>query len=240
MFITGFVPALIYGQLIRTEYYNSEWEKTYEKIYDYKREIFRIDSLYLIKDYDIEGKIRMIGEYLSIDTLIEHGHFQFFNKKAFLDSEGYYENGTMIGIWKYYDKKGKVKIELNYDLNDIQCDSPIEEKEKQSKENQYYIIDNIIPLSSREDFSVFELFVSINMISPPMASIHLKPGLINVNFTVDSDGYVCNVKADGDVNKELLYEAKRVVLTSPRWQPASQDGKPVAQQFSLPITINPK
>jgi hypothetical protein len=55
--------------------------KARETSYGFKREIYKFDSGFQIKDFNRKGKIQMIAEYSSIDTLVENGHFQFLIKK---------------------------------------------------------------------------------------------------------------------------------------------------------------
>lgn len=57
-----------------------------------------------------------------------------------------------------------------------------------------------------------------------------------VNFVINKKGQIANVTAIGD-NDLMNGEAMRVVKTIPAMQPAISNGKPVAVNYSLPITI---
>jgi antitoxin component YwqK of YwqJK toxin-antitoxin module len=49
--------------------------------------------------------------------------------------EGDYRNGTMIGIWKHYDKKGFILRDLDYSFKDIECNAiPRDSIENQFKQ----------------------------------------------------------------------------------------------------------
>jgi hypothetical protein len=230
LILVGILPLSIYGQLLRTEYYNKLWMKSSETRYYFKREIYKKGSLFQIIDYYRDNVTQMVGSYSSIDPLIENGHFQFYSIDGTIESEGVYNNGLMIGKWKYYDEIGKPKFELDYNLVDTLCDfSP----------NYMYIQDSIfldsMPLFKGQDFKAFEMFIEKNIVYPSMASRHYKTGEITALFTINSDGYVCKVSTTGSDNKDLLLETKRVILASPKWKPAIKDGKPIAVQCKCPV-----
>lgn len=231
----GIIPNITLAQLIQTKYYNLEWMKALESSYDYKREIYQTEAGYQIKDFNDKGKIQMIGHYASIDTLVENGHFQFFNRKGIMTAEGEYTIGVMSGIWKHFDKKGKFNFEIDFDYNDIKCEISSDDKEVQSSQNQEFIIVEEMPSFQEQGFQRFRTYITMNVVYPPMAFREYGSGTVLVTFIIDREGYVCNVVAEGDVHKDLLAEAKRVVLTSPRWKPGKQKGEPVRVQFTFPI-----
>ncbi len=60
-------------------------------------------------------------------------------------------------------------------------------------------------------------------------------GTVYVQFIIDKDGKVTDVKVVRGVDPYLDKEAVRVVKSMPRWKPASQRGKPVRVIFQVPI-----
>ena len=61
-------------------------------------------------------------------------------------------------------------------------------------------------------------------------------GVVFVQFIVERDGSVSNIKVIRGVEPETLdKEAVRVVSKLKRWKPAMQNGKTVRMQFNLPI-----
>ncbi len=62
-------------------------------------------------------------------------------------------------------------------------------------------------------------------------------GKIFIQFVVETDGSLTDVKCLRDIGYETGYEAIRVVKTSPKWTPAVNDGKPVRCTYQLPISI---
>ncbi len=65
------------------------------------------------------------------------------------------------------------------------------------------------------------------------------PGIYKVNliFIVDKDGDVRDVVAENDPGYSMKEEAIRVMLSSPRWKPAKQNGKPVVYKDKRTITF---
>ena len=60
-------------------------------------------------------------------------------------------------------------------------------------------------------------------------------GCIIVNFVIEKDGSVTEVKAINPIDPNLAKEAERVVKMMPKWIPAMYDGEPVRSRFVLPI-----
>ncbi|MNY71524.1 Gram-negative bacterial tonB protein [compost metagenome] len=64
---------------------------------------------------------------------------------------------------------------------------------------------------------------------------------IYVSFVIEEDGSMSDIKVVRDPGYGLGKEAVRVIkLIKEKWQPETQDGKPVKTSYTLPITINIK
>jgi hypothetical protein len=62
----------------------------------------------------------------------------------------------------------------------------------------------------------------------------------DIYISVDENGKTTNIKADGKTaafNNEAVRTMKKVV-SNKTWKPATDDGKPIATVFRLPITFN--
>ena len=60
-------------------------------------------------------------------------------------------------------------------------------------------------------------------------------GRVFVQFVVNTDGSITEVKAVRSPDPSLSEEAERVVKSMPRWNPATQKGQPVRSRLNLPI-----
>ena len=85
------------------------------------------------------------------------------------------------------------------------------------------------------DINDFREWVQENIVYPPLAIENNIFGRVTVQFAVSSQGDVVDVKILRGVDPSLDEETRRVILSSPRWQPARQGGRPVKQQFTIPV-----
>ena len=80
-------------------------------------------------------------------------------------------------------------------------------------------------------------FLQMNINYPPMAAANKIEGRVIVQFIIDENGQVGDVKVVRSVNEELDAEAVRVVKSMPKFTPGRQDGKDVAVWYTLPISF---
>lgn len=78
-------------------------------------------------------------------------------------------------------------------------------------------------------------FISENLKYPQEAKKNRIEGIVLVEFIVEKDGYITNVKATKSPNELLSEEAERVVKMSPKWTPGYEFGKPVRLKLAIPI-----
>lgn len=65
-------------------------------------------------------------------------------------------------------------------------------------------------------------------------------GRVGVNFTIERDGSITNVKVVKSVHPILDKEAVRVVESMPKWIPGRRNGESYRVNYHLPITISRK
>ena len=87
------------------------------------------------------------------------------------------------------------------------------------------------------DVNEFSKWVAQNMRYPEEAIKKKLSGRVMVSFVVGSDGVIRNVKVLRGVDPILDEEAVRVVSSSPKWTPATKDGKPIAINFTFPVVF---
>ena len=80
-------------------------------------------------------------------------------------------------------------------------------------------------------------YIAKNLRYPEIAAENGISGRVFVRFVVEPDGSVTNVEVVRGVDPALDAEAKRVVLSSPKWAPGKQRGKPVRVSFTFPINF---
>jgi protein TonB len=87
------------------------------------------------------------------------------------------------------------------------------------------------------DINSFSAWVKERILYPAMASEAGITGKVFVQFSVNRDGKVTDVKVVRSVHPSLDNEAIRVIENSPRWTPAKQSGTAVKQNFVIPIAF---
>lgn len=70
---------------------------------------------------------------------------------------------------------------------------------------------------------------------PEEARVNGIQGTVLLEFVIERDGSVSNIKPLVSLFPECDAEAVRVVKKMPKWRPGKQDGKPVRCYFNLPI-----
>ncbi|MEQ9413583.1 MAG: TonB family protein [Cyclobacteriaceae bacterium] len=85
--------------------------------------------------------------------------------------------------------------------------------------------------------TAFYKHVGDNIQYPPKARRANKEGVVYVEFIIDTDGTITEVKSIKPIGGGLDEEAVRVILSSPKWIPGKKDGEPVKQRMVLPITF---
>ncbi|MDO8896234.1 MAG: TonB family protein [Bacteroidales bacterium] len=78
-------------------------------------------------------------------------------------------------------------------------------------------------------------FIARNIKYPPMARESGIQGRVFVNFVVEPNGSVSNVKVLRGIGGGCDEEAIRVVESMPKWTPGRQRGKAVRVSFNLPV-----
>ncbi|TCN68466.1 energy transducer TonB [Acetobacteroides hydrogenigenes] len=63
-------------------------------------------------------------------------------------------------------------------------------------------------------------------------------GTVYVTFTINTEGYVSDIKIDKCVDPSLDAEALRVAYKMPKWNPGLFEGEPVNVQYTMPIKFS--
>jgi TonB family protein len=87
------------------------------------------------------------------------------------------------------------------------------------------------------DLETFRKWILEHLKYPESASEKGIEGKVILSFVVNQTGKVINVRILRGVDPDIDREAMRVVNSSPRWKSGEQGGKPVNQQFTIPIAF---
>ena len=85
------------------------------------------------------------------------------------------------------------------------------------------------------DANEFSKWVNSRLVYPEIAKENGVQGRVTLQFTVNADGSVSNVKVLRGVDSTLDKEAVRVVSSSPKWKPGKQRDRAVKVTYTFPV-----
>ena len=85
------------------------------------------------------------------------------------------------------------------------------------------------------DANDFSKWVNSKLVYPEIAKENGVQGRVVLQFTVNPDGSVSNVKVLRGVDASLDKEAVRVVSSSPKWEPGRQRDRAVKVTYTFPV-----
>ncbi|MCI1640172.1 MAG: energy transducer TonB [Bacteroidales bacterium] len=85
------------------------------------------------------------------------------------------------------------------------------------------------------DANKFSIWVNQHLNYPEIAKENGVQGRVTMEFTVNADGTVSNVKVLRGVDSSLDEEAKRVISMSPKWTPGKQRDRAVKVTYTFPV-----
>ena len=116
-----------------------------------------------------------------------------------------------------------------YDYRELVVDDPVEE------EDIPFVLVEQKPTFQGGDANDFSRWISQHLDYPEIAKANGVQGRVMVQFTVQKDGSVGNVKLLRGVDPSLDKEALRVVALSPKWEPGRQRDRSVNVTYQFPV-----
>ncbi len=174
------------------------------------------------------------GGQLKSEMTYRHGILEGTEKNW--DEEGNlaktveYKNGLKNGEFITYYKNGKPIRKDIYKNNKLLRGKCFTTEGKDTTYFDYFIMPRFT--GNPEGF---KFFVLEKLNYPDSARVNNEEGLVEVKFTIDSEGNLSHirlVKRDKDYFND---EAVRVLHESPKWIPGKRDGKKIDVTITLPI-----
>ena len=88
-----------------------------------------------------------------------------------------------------------------------------------------------------EGYNGLKEYLRLTVKYPASAEENGVQGRVLCSFVVGRDGQLSDIKAQKSVDPSLDKEAIRVISSMPRWKPGTQNGKPVAVRYYVPVTF---
>jgi protein TonB len=98
----------------------------------------------------------------------------------------------------------------------------------------------VMPSFQTSEYKTFEDYLAKNIIYPTSAKALGKSGVVYVEFIIEKNGSVSNVKIipGRELYWSLDQEAIRVISSSPKWKPGMQNGQAVRVKKVQKINFN--
>jgi TonB family protein len=129
------------------------------------------------------------------------------------------------------NQKAEPAVEIRtMEADEINCDTP-----DSGEEIIPFQLVETKPTFQGGDASDFSKWVNSQLVYPDKAKEEKIAGRVVLQFKVDTDGAVRNVKVLRSAHEMLDAEAVRVISASPKWEPGRQKGEPVAVTYTFPV-----
>lgn len=226
---------------------------------------FENGNLELQKTVDFKNKIQLTKEFYkngNPKVVLEYNFndkekvIQFWdknNKQLIKDGNGIYlvdnekekisgtiKNGYKVGNWTTFNKIKKEYLFENFDNNG----NPIRENTTESStqiDNTIYPLTKIETLPiPKKGFKDFTTHIQKTFKYSEEAIKNKVEGKIFIQFIIEKDGKINDIKLLKGLGYGLDEEAIRVISNYENWIPGQQRGKKVRVRYSLPIAINLK
>jgi hypothetical protein len=102
-----------------TLFYNTEWAVCNKINAKYYRIIKRENELFIVFDYYLNDTLQMVAKCKSIYPEIKEGECTYFYENGKPETKGYYHEDKQVGIWKNYNKKGRLINTQDYRFNEV-------------------------------------------------------------------------------------------------------------------------
>ena len=132
----------------------------------------------------------------------------------------------------------EIEVDLDVEITeetvveDIVFDEPVEEE---VAEEIFTIVED--QPQPKGGMAAFYEYIGKKLKYPAQARRMGIEGKVFVEFVVDKDGTITNVKAIKGIGAGCDEEAIRVIQSSPKWNAGKQRGRPVKVRMILPITF---
>ena len=113
----------------------------------------------------------------------------------------------------------------------------VQDEEVVEEEEVPFAIVEQKPTFQGGDANTFTRWVFSKIVYPEIAKENGVQGRVTLQFTIETDGSVKNVKVLRGVDSSLDKEAVRVVSSSPKWSPGMQRNKPVKVKYTFPVVF---
>lgn len=112
--------------------------------------------------------------------------------------------------------------------------TPVEVEEEEPEEEEIFVVVEEMP-SFPGGMKALMQYLGKNIKYPTISQENGVQGRVVLQFVVNKDGSIVDIKVARGVDPYLDKEAIRVVKSMPKWKPGKQRGKSVRVRYTLPV-----
>ncbi len=142
-------------------------------------------------------------------------------------------------VIKIVDNETKIETEMvftDFDEATAFNENPTSSTESYGSEDPFWIVEDM-PKFQGGDINTFAAWVNKRIQYPPIATQMQIQGTVIIQFVVEKDGSLSNIKVFKSADTVLDKEALRVVSSSPKWEPGKQREVPARVILNIPINF---
>ena len=216
--------------------WDAEWKNVQqvESASYFTRVRFIHDTCWLHDVYRIGGPLVSQEAYKDREGKLPHGRFVYMNSSGYVDSTGYINDGLLDGTWYFYRDSGKVSMTKKYEkglLISVRNVSDSSSENEKSKNDTVVSIESEFPGKQGS----WAKYLTSNMRYPQSAISKRLQGRVVIGFVVDTKGGIEEEFLLKSVEFTLDDEALRLIKQSPKWKPATQNGRLIKSYKAQPI-----
>jgi TonB family protein len=167
-----------------------------------------------------------------MEPKVKNGQFTWFYRNGNKRMYNFFKNDSLL-IFEEFNEAGK---SLFGRISRKECKDLLTEAEKQ----KLGFVD-VIGIDEPAEFpggneKLLE-YIQSNLIYPQEAVDKKMHGRVIVTFTVSKSGRIKNVKTPFNVYPVMEREARRLVISMPKWKPGKNHGEVVEDKQAIPIVF---
>jgi len=159
-------------------------------------------------------------------------HRAYYNGYNTLNEEGSVKNGQKDGAWNANEPGSTYAYTEEYRYGKLLMG---ESTDKTGKKYKYTVKE--ASASFPGGIKAFYDYLGKTMRYPSRARELRVQGKVYITFIVEKSGKITGIRVLKSVNDDMSAEAVRVIQVSPDWVPGQQNGIPVRQQYTVPISF---
>jgi len=235
-------------------------DKAETRLYDMENHQLKLNnfsSFILTKQDGVQREWYLSGQIKS-EWIMQEGKLNGYNRTWFengqIKSDAYYkdnlqygsdkewyQNGQLLRSAEYTDNKINGKL-LTYWQNGHLRRADIYDMGELKEGQCFDSLDNKVPYIKYMEMPKFpngdvSAYLARTVQYPIMAQKNRIQGRVIVQFVVDKNGTISEIKVVKSVDSSLDREAIRIVSRMPNWIPGKREGEPVRVKYTLPVNF---